>query len=127
FGHGLSYTTFAYSALSLAKSGASVTVSFTLRNSGSRAGAEGTQVYVGDPGGAGEPPGQLKGFPEGFLGAGESRGVSVTVGPRAFATWDVASHRWKVGAGRYRILVGSSSRDLRLSGGVDLDAQTLGP
>src|SRR5581483_10890579 len=126
FGHGLSYTTFAYSGLSVAKSGGSVTVSFTVRNGGQRAGAEVAQVYVGDPGAAGEPPRQLKGFQKVFLQPGESRVVSISLGPRAFAAWDVASHQWKVGAGRYRVFVGSSSRDLRLSGGIDLDGQALG-
>jgi beta-glucosidase len=128
FGHGLSYTTFAYSGLMLKKlSGGNVSVSFTLQNTGSRAGAEVAQVYVGHPAAIGEPPKQLKGYRKVFLQPGESTQVALTLDPNAFAYWSTAQGGWAVGGGTYRILVGSSSRDLSLQGTVNLGKKTLGP
>jgi beta-glucosidase len=129
FGYGLSYTTFGYSGLALKASPATdtVAVAFTLENTGSRAGAEVTQVYVGDPQAAGEPPQQLKGFQKVSLQPGESRSVALILDPRAFAVWDTGKHVWVVPGGTYRILVGSSSRDIRLQGTVNLAKKVLGP
>ncbi len=123
FGHGLSYTTFGYSGLGVRKlSGGNVSVTFTLTNTGSRPGAEVPQVYVGDPPSSGEPPKQLKGYQKVFLQPGESRQVSLTLGPRSFAYWQ---NTWIIGGGSYSILVGSSSRDIRLQGTVSLGKKTL--
>lgn len=116
FGYGLSYTTFSYRRLRIEDTGSSVTVSFTVRNTGARAGAEVAQLYVDDPAAAGEPPKQLKGFDKVFLRPGKSARVTLTLTPRSFSIWDSASQAWHVTPGLYRILVGASSRDIRLRG-----------
>jgi beta-glucosidase len=129
FGFGLSYTTFGYSGLAVKANGGAetATVSFTLANTGRRAGAEVAQVYVGDPASAGEPPQQLKAFQKVLLQPGQSQTVTVTLDPRAFAVWDTGRHAWVVPGGIYRILVGSSSRDIRLQGTANVARKVLGP
>jgi len=123
FGHGLSYTTFGYSGLVVKKlAGGSVSVSFTVTNTGTRPGAEVPQVYVGDPPSSGEPPKQLKGYQKVFLQPGQSAPVSLTLDPRSFAYWQ---NGWIVGGGTYAILVGSSSRDIRLQTTVNLGKKLL--
>ena len=119
FGHGLSYTTFAYSNLSTTPTAGGATVSFTLTNTGGRAGSEVAQVYVGFPAAAGEPPKQLKGYQKVFVAAGQSVPVTLTLDRRAFSYWDAGSG-WTVLPDTYQILVGSSSCDIRLQGTVSL-------
>jgi beta-glucosidase len=113
FGHGLSYTTFAYSNLKV-QQGNEHTVSFTLKNTGSRAGAEIAQVYAALPADAGEPPKRLVGWGKVPLNAGESKQVSVTVKPKYLSVYDEAQDRWKLVPGSYTFLVGGSSQDLPL-------------
>jgi beta-glucosidase len=114
FGHGLSYTTFAYGGFSVTPgANNTATVSFTLTNTGGRAGAEVAQVYVGFPAAAGEPPKQLKGYQKVFVAAGQSVPVTVTLDRRSFSYWD-ASTGWTVAPGTYQVYVGSSSCDIRL-------------
>ena len=128
FGFGLSYTTFGYSGLSVSSTkSAGVTVSFTLSNTGSRAGAEVAQVYVGYPSSAGEPPHQLRGYQKVFLAPGESKAVSVTLAPQAFAYWDTSRNAWTVAGGTYQVLVGGSSRNLPLQAKLGVRGQQLGP
>jgi beta-glucosidase len=115
FGYGLSYTTFAYSHLRLQRTQAGLSVSFTVRNTGSRNGVEVAQVYVDDPPAAHEPPKQLVGFRRVFLRSGASARVTLTLTSRAFSQWSPA-RSWTVAPGLYRVLVGSSSRDIRLGG-----------
>ncbi|MET0492500.1 MAG: glycoside hydrolase family 3 C-terminal domain-containing protein [Actinoplanes sp.] len=109
FGYGLSYTTFGYSdlAVSAPDRTGSVTVAFTVTNTGSRAGAEVPQVYVG------RPANNLRGFTKLTLAPGESRRVTTTLDARSFQQWGTAG--WETPAGPYRISVGASSRDLRLT------------
>ena len=120
FGYGLSYTTFQYSDLNLvpgpASSGAPVTVEFELGNTGSRAGAEVAQVYVQEvhPGLL-RPLKELKGFKKVFLQPGEKQKVSVILDRNAFAHYDPDKKGWVADKGAYKILVASSSRDIRLS------------
>jgi beta-glucosidase len=116
FGFGLSYTRFAYDRLRVRRTRSQVTVSFTVRNAGTRAGTEVAQVYVDQPRAAGEPPKQLEGYRRVFLRPGRSARVTLTLGSRAFAYWDSPAARWRVTPGLYRILVGASSRDIRLRG-----------
>jgi beta-glucosidase len=117
FGYGLSYTRFAYSRLRLRPTiDGGVEATFTLANVGSAAGAEVTQVYVDDASAAGEPPKQLFGFRRVFLRPGQKATVRILLGWRAFAQWDPNNKEWAVTPGRYRILVGGSSRDLPLRG-----------
>jgi beta-glucosidase len=101
FGHGLSYTTFGYSGLSVAKTADGASVRFRLSNTGGRAGAEVAQVYVAAPAGSGEPPKQLKGFQKMFLSPGQSSTVTIPLGARAFARWDTTKHTWVVDKGTY--------------------------
>ena len=123
FGFGLSYTTFRYSGLTATPG----SVSFTLTNSGRRAGAEVAQVYVGDPPAVGEPPRQLKGYRKVFLLPGESQRVTLPLDARSFAYWDDARHGWAVAPGRYTVSVGGSSRDLPLQEAVRVRGSWLGP
>ena len=114
FGHGLSYTQFDYSALRVTRTG----VSLTVANSGAVAGAEIVQLYLGFPATAGEPPRQLKGFKKIKLAAGARAIVTIPLSERELSTWDVASHSWKVAGGKFTVLVGASSRDIRLTGSL---------
>ena len=100
----------------MGRKGPLVTVTFTVRNVGSRPGTEIPQLYVDDPAAAGEPPKQLQGYQRVFLRPHKSAVVTMTLTRRAFAYWDSAASKWKVAPGLYRILVGSSSRDIRLRG-----------
>ncbi|WP_186345201.1 glycoside hydrolase family 3 C-terminal domain-containing protein [Nocardioides deserti] len=118
FGYGLGYTRFRYSGLAVRRDGAGAVVSFRVTNTGGRAGADVPQVYVAAPAGRGEPPRQLKGFRKVRLAAGRSTQVRVRLDRRAFARWDSRRDRWAVDPGRYGVLVGPHSRDLRLRDSV---------
>ena len=113
FGYGLSYTTFAYSDLKVT-AGKQTTVSFTVKNTGSRAGAEIAEVYAALPASADEPPKRLVGWSKLELKAGESREVSVSVDPKYLSVFDVAANGWKLIPGGYTFMVGGSSQDLPL-------------
>ena len=113
FGFGLSYTAFRFANLRVAPRARSVTVSADVTNTGSREGAEVVQLYVGFPASAGEPPWRLGDFAKVQLAAGETKRVSFSLQPRAFAHWNDASG-WVVGAGEYRIGVGDASSNLPL-------------
>jgi len=117
FGFGLSYTTYGYSGLKVAP-GAETTVTFTVKNTGSRAGVEIAEVYAGLPAAAGEPPKRLVGWSRVKLSPGESREVSVTVDPKYLSIFDEAADGWKLLPGEYSFLVGGSSQALPLSGKV---------
>ena len=117
FGFGLSYTTFAYSGLSI-KPGESSTVSFTVKNSGKRPGIETAQVYASLPDSAGEPPKRLVGWTKVELGPGESKQVSISVDRDRLSIFDDASDSWKLVPGNYVIHVGGSSQDLPLQTSV---------
>ncbi len=118
FGHGLSYTSFRYSRMRVAKIKSGYRVTARVTNTGERAGAEVAQVYVSNPRSTGEPPKQLKGFDKVDLRPGESKTVSVRLNRRSFATWSTRQHRWTVAPGRYVVRVGGSSRSLPLSATV---------
>ena len=129
FGYGLSYTHFKYSDLKLAQNGDaknSATVEFDLANTGKRAGAEVAQIYVQPvhPG-VSRPVKELKGFKKVFLQPGEKQTVSVALDPSAFAYYDVDKKGWVAEKGEYKILAGSSSRDIRLDGKFDLTETTV--
>jgi beta-glucosidase len=127
FGYGLSYTTFQYSGLTVDAGSADnglqppVNVSFTVTNSGSRAGAEVAQVYVGTlPGSVETPARQLAGFEKVDLAAGESKTVTVQVDPRSLSYWNTTTHAWVTPSGVVPIYVGSSSRDVLLTGSAQV-------
>lgn len=125
FGYGLSYTTFQYSHLvlsskSLAPAG-TVTARVDVTNTGSRAGAEVAELYVHAAGSKiDRPVRELKGFERVELAPGETKTVTFTITPQAFAYWDDSGHQWKADAGDYEIQVGSSERDIKLTGRVRL-------
>jgi beta-glucosidase len=114
FGYGLSYTSFAYSGLKVKAKRDRATLSFALRNTGARRGAEVAQVYIGFPSWTGEPPRQLKGFRKVELEDGVATRVSIDLDKRAFSYWDDRTNGWRVGRGCYTIAVGGSSRSLPL-------------
>ncbi|WP_073926956.1 beta-glucosidase [Streptomyces sp. CB03911] len=115
FGYGLSYTTFGYSGLTVSAPDAAgnVAVGFDVSNTGTRAGSEVAQVYVGQPAASGEPPKNLRGFQKVALDPGQTKHVSLTLDARSFQYW---SGSWTTAAGTHTVSVGSSSRDLRLTG-----------
>ncbi|MEZ0069673.1 beta-glucosidase [Streptacidiphilus sp. MAP12-20] len=120
FGFGLSYTTFSFGNLQIgALNNGQATVTATVTNTGSRAGTEVAQLYVGDPASAGEPPHQLKGFQRITLNPGASGTVTFTLTAHDLAHWDTASSNWTASAGSYQILVGDSSRNLPLTGNLN--------
>ncbi|KAJ7740439.1 glycoside hydrolase family 3 protein [Mycena maculata] len=116
YGFGLSYTTFAYSGLSIVTSGTSEVISFTIKNNGTVAGTEIPQLYLGYPPAAGEPPKVLRGFDEIPLAAGASQIVTMTVDQRGMSVWDTPSQSWARPTGTFSVYVGASSRDIRLTG-----------
>ena len=125
FGHGLSYTKFAYSDLQIKpieataapKDGPVWEVSFAVKNKGGKAGAEVAQVYVGQPKSpVPRPPRILRGFQKLTLAPAESRRVSVKLSSRDLSYFDEGKDDWVLPTGTYKVDVGSSSRDLRLSG-----------
>jgi beta-glucosidase len=113
FGFGLSYTTYTYSSLTV-KSGETVEVSFTVRNTGKRAGTEIAQVYASLPDAAGEPPKRLIGWARVELTPGESKQVSIPVSRDRLTVYDEASDGWKLVPGNYAVMAGGSSQDLPL-------------
>ena len=126
FGYGLSYTSFAYDQLQVEPETTDGTrpirVSFLVKNTGSRAGAEIVQVYLGLPASTGEPPKRLVGWAKVELAPGETREVSVTPDPdatsRPLSYWNVNMNGWERANGDYQVYVGASSRDIRLTGAL---------
>jgi beta-glucosidase len=124
FGHGLSYTSFAYRDLVITLSGDAVIARFKVKNTGKVAGQEIAQLYVRDVQSTiFRPDKELKGFAKVELQPGEETEVTLTLDKRAFAYYDVPSRDWVVEAGDFEILVGASSRDIRLTASLSLDAQ----
>ena len=127
FGHGLSYTTFAYSNLRLSKEHITdqdtLTATVTVTNTGSRAGKTVVQLYVGDPvSSVFRPVRELKGFEKVELQPGESSDVSFTLCKRAFAYWNTQLHDWYVESGDFTIEIGQSSRQIDVSTTVQVDS-----
>jgi beta-glucosidase len=125
FGHGLSYTTFEYSGLEVSpkavKRGDTVDVTLRVRNSGARPGAEVVQLYVRDPeSSVDRPEKELKGFRRVMLQPGETRPVSFTLDRSALSFFDPGKREWVAQPGAFEVLVGASSRDIRLRGAFRL-------
>lgn len=128
FGFGLSYTSFEYSDIKLKKKnltkGEGAKVTFTIKNTGDVAGSEIAQVYVAKPESKiFRAPKELKGFVKIHLDPGEEKKVSVELDDRAFAFWNTATEDWSVESGEYKILVGASSRDIRLEAAAKMKSE----
>lgn len=140
FGFGLSYTTFDYSSLSIQTTNSNpsiyptgpilqggnsdlwntvVRVAAVVENTGAVTGAEAVQLYVGNPA-QGQPVKQLRGFEKVTLKPGESQMVTFELLRRDLSMWDTDAQKWALQNGQYQIYVGSSSRDLPLSGSLSL-------
>ena len=131
FGHGLSYTSFKYANLAMKPvASASSTsgerpalyeISFDVSNTGERAGADVSQVYIGEVSpGISRPAKELKGFSRVQLAPGETKHVSITLDGRAFAYYDVTAKRWHANPGNYSVQIGRSSEDTQLRSTIDL-------
>ncbi|MCC6946283.1 MAG: glycoside hydrolase family 3 C-terminal domain-containing protein [Bradyrhizobiaceae bacterium] len=123
FGHGLSYTSFAYADLSVG-GGETITASFTVTNTGKRDGADVPQLYLTDA--AGERRLRLLGFERVPLKPGESKRVTVTADPRLLARFDGKAGRWRIAEGTHRIAVGRSAEDSVLTGEANLTGRMFG-
>jgi len=129
FGYGLSYTTFAYSALSVpnSTSDGTFTVSFNIKNTGKVAGAEIAQVYIADQSASlPRPVKELKGFTKVFLDAGDDETVRVSLDRSALSFWDSRKGAWIAEEGVFNVIVAASSnaKDVKLTGQVQL-TQTI--
>ena len=127
FGYGLSYTTFAYSNLKLSMENPTekdtVMVSADVTNTGKSAGKEVVQLYIRDlTGSAIRPEKELKGFEKVFLEPGETKTVTMELNKRSFAWYNTELHDWFAASGDYEILVGASSRDIRLTETLHLNS-----
>jgi beta-glucosidase len=120
FGFGLSYTTFGYSGLSVSPAADCVKVTFTITNSGARAGAEIAEVYAALPASAQEPPKRLVGFTKIMLQPREKKTVTVEVDPKYLSIFDEPKDGWTLVPGDYSIMVGGSSDKLALKTTVNL-------
>lgn len=115
FGYGLSYTQFRYSDLKIDGD----TVSFSVENTGKMLGAEVAQLYIAPKtNGTFRPAQELKGFVRITLAPNEKKRAEITLSDRSFALWSTKHNDWVVESGEYEILVGASSRDIRLHGTV---------
>src|SRR5271168_1905463 len=131
FGYGLSYTSFAYANLVVKPANAAAKndglsaplyqVSFDVTNTGAREGADVAQVYVAEAHAkVPRPAKELKGFARINLNPGETKTVTVSLDGRAFSYYDAEAKKWRADSGEYQILVGRSSQDIQLHGGLTL-------
>ena len=123
FGHGLSYTRFDYSGLQV-EGGDTITATFTVTNTGERAGADVPQLYL--TGAAGDERMRLLGFERVELQPGESRSVTITGDPRLLARYDIDAGRWHVAEGVHRVALGRSADDLLLAAEAQLGERLFG-
>jgi beta-glucosidase len=128
FGFGLSYTTFSFSNLSVGAFNANgqATVTATVTNTGSKAGADVAQLYVGDPAASQDPPRQLKAFQRVTLNAGQSATVSFPLTVHDLASFSPTDSAWEAQAGSYSMWVGDSSASLPLAGSTSLAHELTG-
>ena len=122
FGHGLSYTKFTYESLVIDAISQlpNVIVTFTVSNTGQRAGREIPQMYIEFPITTGEPLSQLRGFTSLFTDVNETNNVTFILTPRDLSIWDSDLHAWKLVKDIFQVNIGASSRDTRLTGTFDI-------
>jgi len=125
FGHGLSYTTFEFSNIKLSRSrikpGESLTVELQVKNTGRREGAEVVQLYLQDvKASVPRPIKELKGFARVLLRPDQMKVVRINLDARSMAFYDVTKKQWTVEPGQFKVMAGSSSRDIRVSAGFEV-------
>jgi beta-glucosidase len=126
FGHGLSYTTFAYSGLSAKVQDGRLHVRFKVTNTGSTAGKDVPQVYVSPLNGKWEAPKRLAGWDKVLLQPGEGRDVELTVEPRVLGMFDEKSRTWRTPKGKVRLTLAEDAAGTNASSvTVDLPASLL--
>ncbi|MBO9539449.1 glycoside hydrolase family 3 protein [bacterium] len=123
FGHGLSYTKFAYRDFTVS-GGEAPTASFTVQNVGGRSGADVPQVYLTEA--AGEKRARLLGFEHVELRPGEARRITMTIDPRLLSRFDAKAGRWRLSKGTYRLAVGKNAGDLAITADLKLAPRLLG-
>ena len=125
FGYGLSYTTFKLSSVTVSKQNADGTVEVTckLTNTGKKEGAQVVQVYVGKAGSSAveRPEKELRKFEKVFLKAGESKAVKMVIPQSAFTYFDVNTKKFVKDAGNYNVMLGFSSRDIKVQKVVQIN------
>lgn len=122
FGHGLSYTKFTYSDINTEKTTDGYTVTFKLKNSGEYGGAEVVQLYVSDVvATVSKPVKELKAFKKVYLKSGDEKTVTMELKADDFAYYNVMLHSWTAENGLYKVLIGSSSQDIRLETEINYD------
>jgi beta-glucosidase len=131
FGHGLSYTSFEYSNLNIsvqeAEEDVKVKVSFSLKNTGEREGAEAAQLYIRDTDSTLERPAyELKGFSKVFLKPGEKKTVELNLDKSSLAFYSDSQKSWLAEAGKFEVLIGSSSEDIRLRDKLETSRSYIG-
>ena len=121
FGHGLSYTTFDYGSLNVVSNGKTATVTLTVKNTGKVAGADVAQVYIKQENSTlPRPEKELKGFQKIFLQPGEQKTITIELNEGAFQYFNDVQNEWVMEAGIFDVLVGSSSRMIKLTGKVKM-------
>jgi beta-glucosidase len=121
FGHGLSYTVFDYSNLSVTAEGKTVKVKLSITNSGKRVGAEVVQIYVHDEeASVKRPQKELKAFQKVLLNPGETKALEFSLNEDAFQYYDETKKQWVLENGKFIIMAGSSSQDIRLQKDITL-------
>jgi beta-glucosidase len=124
FGFGLSYTSFSYGPLTVT-GGKSLTATFTVTNTGKRAGIDTPQLYL--TAAPNRTQRRLMAWTRLELKPGETRKVSLTANPRLLADWDVAAHGWRVDPGAYKVFVGRDAETPAVQGKAVLQAAKLAP
>ena len=124
FGFGLSYTKFEYSGLKLASPDfkGKQSVSLTVKNTGATAGREVVELYISAPAGkVDKPNSELKGFAKTkLLQPGESQSITLSLNARDLSSFNTAASAWIADAGKYTVLIGTSSADIKLTGSFNL-------
>jgi beta-glucosidase len=126
FGFGLSYTSFSYSQLKVTP-GKPVQVTFSVKNTGPRAGAEVAEVYLGLPASANEPPKRLVAWEKVQLDPGQSRTVTVSLEPQFMSIFNVEKDAWDLLPGDYLVFAGGSSRHTPLTATLHISAESSNP
>jgi beta-glucosidase len=128
FGYGLSYTSFSFSNLTVGTlpAGGAATVTATVTNTGTRAGADVAQLYVTDPSASGQPPRQLEGFARVNLQPGASQTVTFQLTQQNLRYWNASGNAWATSTGNYGIEVGDSDANLPLTGTLAVSSANIG-